>query len=220
MVLRLSTALQGWALRRKVGNPPSELTLDLTCPFELVGSSSPGHAHLFLDTVISWHAYTTFLHRLRVAGVIEEGYLRMSLRREATHLRLPWAAKELGRPRHIPADARIPGTLPRELLVWTINRYLVEDYFGSEEVQDRIAVPSDDVKAADLVSSRLVGNPGMHAPMLDLDDGARIDPLSGRLVLNVQQSRRSHRLIRKAFAQLGVLREIEDTPPPPLPRLR
>lgn len=68
--------------------------VDIDHPVRVVESSTPGHYHLYIDVPIPWSQYEPLLAALANAGVMEEGYYRAAVRREATHLRLPWVAKE------------------------------------------------------------------------------------------------------------------------------
>lgn len=67
--------------------------IDLDIPARLIESSTPGHSHLYIDVEMTWDQYRAILTALADAGVIEQGYLRASLLRKGTHLRLPWVRK-------------------------------------------------------------------------------------------------------------------------------
>lgn len=69
------------------------VALDIDHPARLVPSSTPGHWHLLIDVTMDWERYREVLIALAGAGVIQEGYMRASLEREGTHLRLPWVKK-------------------------------------------------------------------------------------------------------------------------------
>lgn len=191
----------------------AELLLDLTCPFELVGSRSKGRAHLFLDVAMSWSDYATFLRRLRAATLIEDDYLKMALNHKATHVPLAWVTSNTGEQRWA------PGRYRREVLAWTGERYVVDSRSGGLWLHAKMPTPGPGLHRADLISSCLVDYPDVHGPMLDLNDGAYVEPLSGRLVLNARDHRVAHDLIRRAFTGIGVLRQVEDTPAPSPPRL-
>ena len=67
--------------------------IDLDFPHRYVPSTTPGHAHLYLDVPISrWRLYA-LLWGLYVGGVIEKGYFLWSLRRGGTFVRRPGVAK-------------------------------------------------------------------------------------------------------------------------------
>ena len=67
--------------------------LDIDVPARLVESSTPGHSHLYIDVQMPWRKYKRLLKALMKAGIIEEGYYKMSVKRKATHLRPPWVDK-------------------------------------------------------------------------------------------------------------------------------
>lgn len=68
--------------------------LDIDFPVKVVPSSTPGHFHLYLDKEMSWEVYEELLKALGKAGILEEGYVRASIAREHTSVRLPWIKKE------------------------------------------------------------------------------------------------------------------------------
>ena len=70
--------------------------LDLDVPHELVPSSTPGHAHLYLDVPMSWWRYKRLLKALARAGVIEKGFVKASIARGHTDVRVPWLKKDGG----------------------------------------------------------------------------------------------------------------------------
>ena len=70
--------------------------LDLDFPCQLVPSTTPGHFHLYLDKTVTWEQYRGLLDALFAAGLIEEGFHRMSLQRGATFVRKPGVMKEPG----------------------------------------------------------------------------------------------------------------------------
>lgn len=72
------------------------LVLDIDHPAWLVKSTTPGHFHLYIDVPggISDATYKLLLGSLANAGVIEEGYMRASIERGATMVRLPWIQRD------------------------------------------------------------------------------------------------------------------------------
>jgi len=58
-----------------------------------VPSSTPGHGHLYIDTILWWDEYEALLQAFAWSGLLEPGYAGASIRRRATHLRLPWVKK-------------------------------------------------------------------------------------------------------------------------------
>lgn len=223
--VRRSSVLPVRPLRRwfdQVG-PGTELVLDLTCPFEVLPSGTPGHAHLFLDVVLTWRQYEDLLRRMDAAGIIESGFLRTTLRRGAAHVRLPWVTRQThaqSPAQRASAEVEMPGTMARELLMWNERERPVEPYDDGETLVNRATVGCHSIRFADLISSRLCDRRGKHAPILSLDGGARVDPLSGRLMLVVDGSAGSKARVLQALDALGVLATIEDPPvegPPALP---
>lgn len=67
--------------------------LDIDIPAQLVPSSTQGHSHLYIDTVLTWRQYKRLLKALMKANIIEKGYYGASKRRKSTHLRVPWVRK-------------------------------------------------------------------------------------------------------------------------------
>jgi len=75
--------------RKKMHAP----VLDLDVPHTLVASTSEGHSHLYLDVPMTWWRYKRLLRALAKAGIIEKGYVKASLRRKHTDVRVPWLKK-------------------------------------------------------------------------------------------------------------------------------
>lgn len=74
--------------------PSSKLPLlILNCKATLLPSSTEGHFHLFLDKEMSWKSYKKLLEILAQVTIIEEGYMRASVAREYSAVRLPWVKK-------------------------------------------------------------------------------------------------------------------------------
>lgn len=67
--------------------------LDLDVPARLVPSSTEGHTHLYLDVPMSRWRWTALMVALRLAGVIETGFLVWSLRRGGNFVRVPTSYK-------------------------------------------------------------------------------------------------------------------------------
>lgn len=70
-----------------------EPVLDLDIPHSYVPSSTPGHAHLYLDVPLSWRGYRRLLRALYRTGVIEKAYYKLALKRKETFVRPPWVGK-------------------------------------------------------------------------------------------------------------------------------
>lgn len=69
-------------------------TLDIDVPCYLVESTTPGHFHLYIDVAMRWEQYAQLLVAMRKAGILNAGYVDLSLQRGATHLRKPEVHKE------------------------------------------------------------------------------------------------------------------------------
>jgi len=75
------------------GEPIHTIMLDLDVRSFYVESSTPGHAHLYIDVKVGWSKYSQLLRLLGEIGVLEWNYVDVSLMRKATSLRLPWVKK-------------------------------------------------------------------------------------------------------------------------------
>jgi hypothetical protein len=67
--------------------------LDIDIPMHIIPSTTEGHGHLYIDKEVSWSKYRRLLHALAECGIIERGYLNVSIAREHTAVRLPWVKK-------------------------------------------------------------------------------------------------------------------------------
>lgn len=67
--------------------------LDLDVPHTLVPSSTPGHAHLYLDVAVPWDKYVRVLDAMAAAGLLEYGYVEASKNKGATMVRKPGVTK-------------------------------------------------------------------------------------------------------------------------------
>lgn len=67
--------------------------LDVDMPCALVPSSTPGHFHLFIERGMTWRRYRRLLRALGRAGILERAFVRASLRRGYTAVRVPWERK-------------------------------------------------------------------------------------------------------------------------------
>lgn len=70
------------------------VAVDLDIPAVLVPSSTLGHSHLIIDKELTWLQYKKLLEVLGEVGILEEGYVAASLRRNTTHIRAPWFPKD------------------------------------------------------------------------------------------------------------------------------
>lgn len=69
------------------------IQLDLDGPHTYSPSSKKGHGHLTIPVGITWEKYEQLLRLLAECGVIEQGYLKHALSRQATFLRPPHIKK-------------------------------------------------------------------------------------------------------------------------------
>lgn len=67
--------------------------LDIDFPAALVPSTTPGHFHLYLDRALSWEDYEKLLRVLGEVGILEPGYVNVSIERKHTAVRVPWIRK-------------------------------------------------------------------------------------------------------------------------------
>lgn len=67
--------------------------IDLDFAHHYVPSTTPGHAHLYLDVPVSRWRLFVLLWGLYVGGAIEKGYFLWSLRRGGTFVRRPGVRK-------------------------------------------------------------------------------------------------------------------------------
>lgn len=91
-----------WPTSRLHANRISSLTedgshapvIDIDLPIRAIPSSTPGHYHLYIDKKMSWKSYRKLLKALVEAGLVEEGWYKMSLRRGMTMVRPPRLRKK------------------------------------------------------------------------------------------------------------------------------
>lgn len=67
--------------------------IDVDFPAHLVPSSTPGHAHLYIDKHLTWRQYRALLWGLYRSGLIDQSVLWRSVDRQATYLRPPGVVK-------------------------------------------------------------------------------------------------------------------------------
>lgn len=68
--------------------------LDIDIPAALVDSTTPGRHHLYIDAQMSWETYVRLLDVMAEAGILEIGYVKASIERGFTAVRLPWVRKD------------------------------------------------------------------------------------------------------------------------------
>lgn len=68
--------------------------LDIDFPIRCEPSSTPGHFHLYLDGIqMEWEQYRRVLEVLGEVGILGPGYVKHSIERGQTVVRLPWSRK-------------------------------------------------------------------------------------------------------------------------------
>jgi hypothetical protein len=70
--------------------------IDLDLPAHLEPSTKPDHYHLYLNKVVKWDKYVNLLKAMYEAGLINEGFMEMSIRRGQTYVRRPGVFKQPG----------------------------------------------------------------------------------------------------------------------------
>lgn len=70
------------------------VVLDIDVPAKLLPSSTPDHWHLYIEKPITWFQYVNLLRALEDCGIVEPGYVSVSIERQGTRVRLPWIKKE------------------------------------------------------------------------------------------------------------------------------
>ena len=94
--LRLASLDNAHVWTSKIRGEPGMHTvmIDLDVPAKLVPSTTPGNSHLYIDVPLPWRKYRKLLAALGEAGILQEGYVKASIIRRCTALRLPWVKKE------------------------------------------------------------------------------------------------------------------------------
>ena len=67
--------------------------IEFAAPVRLVRSSTPTHAHVYVDTEIEWSAYALLLMAMADLGLLERGFANNSLDRQMTMLIRPGLTK-------------------------------------------------------------------------------------------------------------------------------
>jgi len=67
--------------------------LDLDVRHHLIPSSTDGHAHLYLEVPMTWRRYKRFLKICEFVGILEKGYVKSSIKRRYSAVRVPWLKK-------------------------------------------------------------------------------------------------------------------------------
>jgi hypothetical protein len=71
--------------------------LDFDIPSSYHPSSTPGHAHLYIDKPLKWDDYVKLLKVMAEVGILEEAYVEHSIRQKMTFVRPPWVQKKISR---------------------------------------------------------------------------------------------------------------------------
>jgi hypothetical protein len=71
----------------------------------VISSSTKGHFHWYINKGIKWEAFAYLLRVMQEVGLLQEGFVTMSLRRGFADVRLPWVNKR-------PFDFTAPGEDP------------------------------------------------------------------------------------------------------------
>lgn len=61
--------------------------LDIDFGAQLIPSSTPGHFHLYFEKAMTWDNYCGLLKALGAVGILEQGYVAASLRRDYSSVR-------------------------------------------------------------------------------------------------------------------------------------
>ena len=68
--------------------------IDIDIPIKVVPSSTPGHSHLYINTMLSYREYYKLLTVLAELGIVEWGYLYVFEQRGYSAVRPPWIKKK------------------------------------------------------------------------------------------------------------------------------
>jgi hypothetical protein len=66
--------------------------IPLQVPALLIDSTN--NHHLYLEHALSWKSYKALLKAMQKAGIIEQGFCKLSIKRGESFLRLPWVSKK------------------------------------------------------------------------------------------------------------------------------
>lgn len=79
------------------GDGVHRVALDVDLPVMVLPSTTKGHHHLFIDSLLPWEDYLKLLDVLAEIGLVEQGYVSASRERGYTAVRLPWVASSRAR---------------------------------------------------------------------------------------------------------------------------
>lgn len=111
--------------------------LDIDVPAALIPSSTPGHHHLYFDTLMTWEDYHKLLRVMAEVGLIESGYVLAAEARKATMLRKPGHHKVLSGPGRVDIDQLVGGTI-------VVKRADLEHSWREVDRADCVIVVHDD----------------------------------------------------------------------------
>lgn len=90
---------------KRVSTPDFHLpVIDIDHPCRWVESSTPGHGHLYIDTVMTKANYSKLLQCLRDVGLVESGFATAFNKQGQTFVRPPWVHKT---PEEIKSDKKM-----------------------------------------------------------------------------------------------------------------
>jgi hypothetical protein len=93
--LRTASVITSFANTWVGGERYHQPVLDLDGEHYYIPSSTPGHAHLYLNCEpIPWELYCKLLDVMAECGILEPKYVDVSKRKGYTAVRLPWVKKE------------------------------------------------------------------------------------------------------------------------------
>lgn len=117
--------------------------IDIDVPISVYPSSQLGHNHLYIDKEITWNQYVRILKALAAAGIVEDGYLNVSLAKGYSCVR-PIGIVKPGSPRG--ADVLVENASLRQKLS---DKIVENDYLGKQlanSVPDEVILEIDRLK--------------------------------------------------------------------------
>jgi hypothetical protein len=119
--------------------------IDIDVPISVYPSSQLGHNHLYIDKEITWSQYARILKALAAAGIVEDGYLKVSLAKGYSSVR-PIGTIKPGSPRG--AEVLVENASLRQKLS---DKIVENDYLGKQlanSVPDEVILEIDRLKTA------------------------------------------------------------------------
>lgn len=150
------------ATSKMIADPERHMVvLDIDHEAWLVKSSTPGHYHLYIEVPggIEGRKYELMLHAMAAAGVLEGGYVKASVSRGYSSVRLPWVKKK--KKEEAATNLQVDNVAKKSLLpfynvhgAYTARQAFqqtVEDFYGvraartvQEEMKRRVEAAVDD----------------------------------------------------------------------------